>query len=57
MLVGRNILGLRSRVHPTQAELSTSVRPKPFPASTGQHANPDTLTGRDASHLLRSSGD
>jgi hypothetical protein len=57
MLVGRSILGLRSRVHPTKAELSISARQKPFPASTRQHANPDTLTGRDASHLLRSSGD
>jgi hypothetical protein len=57
MLVGQNILGLRSRVHPTNAELSISARQKHFPASTRQHANPDTLTGRDASHLLYSSGD
>ena len=57
MLVGRNILGLRSRVHPMKAELSIPVRQKAFPASTRQHATRDTLTGRDASHLLCSSGD
>jgi hypothetical protein len=57
MLVGQNILGLRSRGQPTKAELSISARQKPFPAPTRQHATPDTLTGRDASHLLYSSGD
>jgi hypothetical protein len=52
-----NILGLRSKIRPTRAELSISARQKHFPASTREHPNPDTLTGRDASQLLRSSGD
>lgn len=53
----RNILGPRSKVHPTKAELSIVARQKHFPASTRQHSNPDRLTGCDASQLLRSSGD
>jgi hypothetical protein len=57
MLVWQNILGLRSRIRPIQAELSISARQKHFPASARQHANPDTLTARDASQRLRSSGD
>jgi hypothetical protein len=52
-----NILGLRNQVDPAMAELPISARQQHLSGGHRQDANPDTLTGRDASQLLRSSVD
>ena len=52
-----NIPGLRNHVDPTKAELPISARQQHLSGGHRQDASPDALTGRDASQLLRSSGD
>jgi hypothetical protein len=52
-----NISGLRNQVDPTKAELPISARRQHLSGGHRQDASPDTPTGRDASQLLRGSGD
>ena len=52
-----DIPGLRSKVRAKRGVPPISALPERFATSPSQPANPNTLTERDASQALRSSGD